>query len=357
MERAVGACAGQEAYATNQVTPMKVLAIGATGFIGRHVVNKLIDAGHEVAVLHRGNTPLPPRAGLTEMSGDRSAIRGMRSQFRAWAPHVAIDMILSSAAQAHATLEAFRGIARRIVVASSADVYRAMAVLHRLDTGPLEPVPLTEDSPLRTQSQTYSPEALAAARAVFGWLDSEYDKVQVEWAVRSDPDLPATVLRLPMVYGPGDPLHRLYPIVKRVQDRRPAILLERRFAQWVPCRGYVENVAEAIALAATSENAAGRVYNVADPDPCTEGEWTERIGPVVVIPTEHAPAHLVKPLNFDQHLFMHSKRIRAELGYAASVPVDEALRRTVEWEQANPPRQIDPAQYDYAAEDAALASA
>ena len=35
---------------------MKVIAIGATGFIGRHVVAKLVEAGNEVAVLHRGTT-------------------------------------------------------------------------------------------------------------------------------------------------------------------------------------------------------------------------------------------------------------------------------------------------------------
>jgi len=32
----------------------------------------------------------------------------------------------------------------------------------------------------------------------------------------------------------------------------------------------------------------------------------------------------------------------------------EALRRTIEWERANPPA-YEPAQFDYAAEDAALA--
>jgi nucleoside-diphosphate-sugar epimerase len=335
---------------------MKAIAIGATGFIGRHVVARLLAGGHEVAVLHRGSTPFPACEGLIEIAGDRAAIRDMRSWFRAWSPDVAIDMILSSAAQAHATLEALQGIARRVVAASSGDVYRAMAVLHRLETGPLEPVPLTEDSALRTGAQTYSPEALAAARTVFAWLDSAYDKVQVERTICSEPALPATILRLPMVYGPGDPLHRLYPFVKRVQDGRPALLLEQSFAQWVPCRGYVENVADAIVLAATSENAAGRVYNVADPEPYTEAEWTGRIGRVVVLSRQQAPPFLVKPLNFDQHLFMNSQRIRTELGYSESVPVDEAVRRTVEWEQSNPPHQIDPAQYDYRAEDEALAA-
>jgi hypothetical protein len=64
-----------------------------------------------------------------------------------------------------------------------------MAVVHRLDSGPLGPVPLTEDSPLRTQIQTYSPEALARARSAFPWIDAEYDKVQVEKAISSDPEL------------------------------------------------------------------------------------------------------------------------------------------------------------------------
>jgi nucleoside-diphosphate-sugar epimerase len=343
---------------------MKVLVIGATGFIGRYVVAELVDAGHEVAVLHRGKTPLPARNRVTEILGDRSTVRELRNEFHAWSPDVAVDMILSSGRQARATLEAFHGIARRVVAISSADVYRAMAVVHRLDTGPLEPVPLTEDSSLRTQMQTYAPEALAAARTAFAWIDDEYDKVQVERAISADPELPAAILRLPMVYGPGDPLHRLYPVVKRMHDKRPVILQEQSFAQCVPCRGYVENVAHAIALAATSERAAGRVYNVADPDPYTEAEWTAKIGEVVswpgrvvAVPRHQAPPHLVLPYNFDQHLFMDSTRIRAELGYAESVPVSEALRRTVECEQANPPQQLDPAQYDYRAEDEAIARA
>jgi nucleoside-diphosphate-sugar epimerase len=343
---------------------MKVIAIGATGFIGRHVLTKLVAGGHEVAVLHRGKTPLPARNSVIEILGERSGMRALRGQFRTWSPDVVLDMILSSAAQARATLKAFHGIAHRVVAVSSGDVYRAMAVVHRLDTGPLEPIPLTEGSPLRTQTQTYSPEALTAARAAFPWIDEKYDKVQVEQAISSEPELPATILRLPMVYGPGDPLHRFYPVVKRILDDRHAVVLEESFARCVPCRGYVENVAHAIALAATSERAAARVYNVAEPDYYTEAEWTAKIGAVVgwqgrviALPRHEAPQHLILPYNFEQHLFMASTRIREELGYAECVPVDEALRRTVEWEQANPPQQIDPAQYDYLAEDEAIARA
>jgi nucleoside-diphosphate-sugar epimerase len=340
---------------------MRVIAIGGTGFIGRHVVAKLAEAGHEVAVMHRGTTPLAASKHVTEIQGERSAIVGLRDCFQSWSPGIVIHMILSSAAQARATLEAFRGIARRVVAISSGDVYRAMAVLHRLEGGPREPVPLTEDSPLRTQTQAYSPEALAAVRAIFPWVDEEYDKVQVERAISSDPGLPATILRLPMVYGPGDPLHRLYPLVKRILDGRRAIVYEESFARCVPCRGYVENVAHAIALATLADSAAGRVYNVAEPEPFTAAEWAARAGTVlgwrggrvIAVPRHLAPQHLILPYNFEQHLFMDSTRIRAELGYAEPVAVDEALRRTVEWERANPPQRIDPALYDYQAEDEA----
>jgi hypothetical protein len=50
-----------------------------------------------------------------------------------------------------------------------------------------------------------------------------------------------------------------------------------------------------------------------------------------------------------------SERIRAELGYEEPVEIDEAIRRTIAWEQKNPPSTINPQQFDYDAEDAALA--
>jgi hypothetical protein len=50
-----------------------------------------------------------------------------------------------------------------------------------------------------------------------------------------------------------------------------------------------------------------------------------------------------------------STRIREELGYREPVALDEALRKTIEWERTHPPT-IDPAQFDYAAEDAALSA-
>jgi hypothetical protein len=48
-----------------------------------------------------------------------------------------------------------------------------------------------------------------------------------------------------------------------------------------------------------------------------------------------------------------SGRIRRELGFAERVGQDEALRRTISWELANPPA-VDAAQFNYQAEHEAL---
>src|SRR5256712_9883788 len=76
-----------------------------------------------------------------------------------------------------------------------------------------------------------------------------------------------------MVYGPGDPLHRFFPTLKRMLDGRAWILMSQEIAEWRSPRGYVENVAAAISLAASSEQAAGNVYNFAEERAFSELEW------------------------------------------------------------------------------------
>ena len=106
----------------------------------------------------------------------------------------------------------------------------------------------------------------------------DYEKILVERTVMGDPDLPGTVLRLPAVYGPGDGQHRLFGYLKRMDDRRPALLMEEGQLQWRWSRGYVENVAAAIVRAVVDERATGRIYNVAEPEALPEAEWVRTIG-------------------------------------------------------------------------------
>src|ERR1051325_7406719 len=114
-------------------------------------------------------------------------------------------------------------------------------------------------------------------KQIFGWLDDDYDKVAVERAVQERSSLPWTILRSPMIYGPGDRLRRLWPIAKRIRDGRAHMILPESFAAWRSPRGYVENVAAALALAAANDRASNRVYNVAEPENYSELEWTRLV--------------------------------------------------------------------------------
>jgi nucleoside-diphosphate-sugar epimerase len=195
------------------------------------------------------------------------------------------------------------------------------------------------------------------------WWDDWYDKIQVEQAIMSDPELAGTVLRLPMIYGPGDYARRFHPVLKRIDDNRRFILYEQGWAAWRAPREYVENVAAALALAVVNERSAGRIYNVAESPAYSELEWARKIalatgwmGEFMLQTNERTPAHLKPPGNTAQHWELDSTRIRRELSYREIVPLDEAIQRTIEWERANPPGEFNPHPFDYAAEDAAIAS-
>jgi hypothetical protein len=199
---------------------MRILLIGGTGFIGSFLAPELQRLGAEVATLSRGATAVPHADGLTRIIADRKRLRDALPHVRAFAPDVIVDLVLSSGAQARELMNVARGIAGRVLALSSIDVYRACGVLHGLEEGPLEPVPLTETSALRTKLSTYPPAQIAVLQQVFPWLDDEYDKIPVEHAILGDSSTAGTVLRLPMIYGPGDALHRLWPLVKRFDDGR-----------------------------------------------------------------------------------------------------------------------------------------
>jgi len=338
---------------------MKVLVIGGSGFIGPFVVLQLVDAGHDVTVLHRGHAkPVFPEA-VRILRGDRNLMPERRQEFERAAFDVVVDVILSSEKQARALVETFSGLTGRIVALSSQDAYRAYAVILGTDNGDLEPLPLTEDSALR-MNPPYPPGHALKMQAIFSWLDEDYDKVRVEKALRASTNPPVTILRLPMVHGPGDPLHRLHPILKRIDDGREVLLLDANIANMHSPRGYVEDVAHAIVLATTSPNAAGKTYNIVEEEHFTEMEWMRLVaaavgwkGEIRVLPTDKTPAHLRLPINSRQDWLVSSGRIRKELGYRETVTRHEALRRTIAWERANPP-SISLAVFDYAAEDAAL---
>lgn len=340
---------------------MKILLVGGTGFIGSFVVQQLVDLEHQVTVFHRGNSNTQLLKGVQRVVGDANRLDEHLEELRRLRPDIVVQFILCSGKQAQLMMRSFLGITKRVIVLSSMDVYRACGVLHGTESGVLQSIPLTEESELRTQP-AYSPERMEMGKKIFSWMTDDYDKIPVERTVMSDPALPGTVLRLPMVYGPGDLLHRFLPVIKRIRDGRQKILFAEEYANWRGPKGFVGNVAQAIALAATSERASGRIYNIAEEDALTELEWARAVarelnwdGEFVVLPRKQTPAHLLNPGNYAQHWVASSRRIRQELGYRERITRADALRRTIEWELDHPLPEIPEAQFNYAAEDAALA--
>jgi nucleoside-diphosphate-sugar epimerase len=333
---------------------VRILLVGGTGFIGPYLVRRLVDRGHEVTVFHRGRTRAELPASVPQVLGDRRRLADYRDEFRRLGAQVVVDLIAFTEDDARGLVATFRGLARRAIVLSSGDVYRAYGRLIGTEPGPVEPTPLPEDAPLRSALFPYRDGAQGPDDFVY-----TYDKIPVERTVMAEPDWPATVLRLPMTYGPGDPYRRLSPYLRRMDDRRPAILLDAGLARWKCPRGYVENVAAAIALAIEDERSAGRVYNLAERPAYGEAEWVRRIaemagwpGAVATVPEGRIPV----PYRYEQDLDTDSARIRRELGFAEPFALDEALARTIAWERANPPGPIATiGLLDYEEEDAILA--
>lgn len=335
---------------------MRILILGGTRFIGPPAVRRLVAWGHEVTVFHRGQSQADLPAAVQHLTGDRKELADHAATLRGLGPEIVLDMLPLGEADAQQVVETFRSVARRLVAISSVDVYRAYDRFRRADPGLPDPTPLTEDSPLRDQLYPYRAMVSGPEDRMY-----HYDKILVERAVLGEPTLPGTVLRLPMVYGPGDYQHRLFDYVKRMDDGRPAILLESGFAEWRAPRGYVDDLGEAIAGAVVDDRAAGRIYHAGDTLNRTEAEWVRQIGDVigwqgeiVTLPNERLPEPLRHEYDPAQDLALDTARIRQELGYQEQTPPAEALRRTIAWERANPPKEINPTQFDYAAEDVAL---
>src|SRR6266481_696855 len=139
---------------------MRILVIGGNGFIGSPLVRELLVSGHEVAVFHRRSDVGLAESGVIQIQGDRNRLSHYEDELRRFSPDVIVDLILSSGDQARQLVDTARKIARRVIAISSMDVYRAWGVLCEVEPGSIDPLPLTEDSPLRTTRRLYPPETV-----------------------------------------------------------------------------------------------------------------------------------------------------------------------------------------------------
>ncbi|MFL6018245.1 MAG: NAD-dependent epimerase/dehydratase family protein [Gaiellaceae bacterium] len=326
----------------------RVLVQGGTRFVGPFVVQRLVERGHQVTLFHRGHREPAHASGAEHVHADFAQLAAHVPELAKREPDVVLDVSPGLGKGGHGVLH-FAGIARRGVVLTSMDVYRAMSVLWAVEGAEeVQPMPVSEDAQLRTER---SPDLTA---------QFEFDNLTVERAV-AEPGAayPVTVLRCPVIYGPLDPQRRLKDYVRRMADSRPAIVLDSRLAHHRISRGYVENIAEAVVAAVSDDRAAGRTFNVGELEALSEAEWVRAVGTacgwdgqVAVADPDHLPPALQVPLP-PQDLVADTSRIREELGYTETLGREEALRRAIEWEQE---QQSDEPPPDYTAEDAAIES-
>ena len=334
---------------------MRILVLGGTGFIGAPLARQLHRAGHVVTVFHRGDTEADLPRAIRTLHGDRNHLSERRSDFAAFEPSVVVDLIAFTEAQAEEGVSTFVDLADRAVVISSGDVYRNYDGLRGADAPAPDTAPLDEEAPLRESRYPYRDYATDDSERLY-----HYDKILVEKTYCAADAFSTTILRLPALYGPRDDQHRIFPYLKRMDDGRPAILLSEQHAGWRWTRGYVENIAAAIALAATDDRAADQTYNLGAPDAPTEAEWVRRIaaaadwnGDIVSVPNDALPDALQSDLDYRYDMALDTRRFRRELGYGELVDDAEAMARTVAWRREHPPDAPTEAS-DYAAEDAVL---
>ncbi len=319
---------------------MRVFVLGGTGFTGPHVVRRLVAAGCEVTVFHRGKTRASLPSGVTVRHGDASDLGAALAA--APRPDVFLDMIPFRRDDARARAAIVRERVGRVVALSSADVYLSYGRLFGTESGAPLRGPQREDAPLRAKLSAQG---------------ERYDKVGVEAEYAA---LDATIVRLPVIFGPDDAQHRFFSWQRAMRDRRPAIAMTPEHAACRISRVFVEDAAAGIAQVVLHERCIGQTYNIAEPEAPTERDWVELIarlegwkGQVVLVETARWPESLRGPANYEHHLVLDTARIRSDVGYAETVTREHALHTTLAWQRECAPDPAPPT--DYAALDALLA--
>lgn len=317
-----------------------VAIVGGTGYLGPRIAERLLARGQDVLVLARGRHPvdLPDAARFAEvdrMDGDRLAEVLWRNQVEA-----VIDVFSLSLRNTQPVLDAAAAHGARYVLVSSVDVYSNYEGLLKRGSPERRQAPATEDSPLRALRYPYRSNS-RRPKGVEDDLFEDYDKIPIEEAARADPRLSAVVVRLPMVFGPRDKQHRFAWAIAAILGDQP-IRIDERAAGWLNSYVYVDDAAEGLALAATHPDAPGGIFNVAQMEIRTVRQWVERLAEIMgrKVDIELAPAgsglqsERAEASDLSYPLTMDGSRIRSALGFAETVPEDEALRMTIDWERS-----------------------
>jgi 2'-hydroxyisoflavone reductase len=321
----------------------RVLVIGGTLFIGRALVDQLLERGDEIVIMHRGSgTPFGNRVG--EIQCDRNDVAAVRAALAGRRFDVIYDNVYdwqrgTTADQVTAAAVAAAEGLRRYVFTSTIAAYPAGGEYD-------------EDAPL-VPSDYPNP---------YGVQKAESERALFELQRRDG--LPVTTLRPTFIYGPHNPFDREAFFWDRLLAGRPIVVPEDglRTMQWV----HVRDVARAAVLAASEDIAVGHAYNLASYPPVTQIEFVRMLAKIadrqpnlVHIPRERIQRHggdlFVPPYYFGVYLdippiTVRTDRVRSELGLELT-PLEDGLRETYRWY-----RQQQRPQPDFSWEDRLLST-
>jgi len=328
---------------------MKALVTGGAGFTGTHLVRELLNAGHAVTVLDitRGD---PRIAGELEERGVTYVIGSLddpEALARAVPGHDVVYNLASAFRDIYQGPDLFQRVdvhgtrllletarrekVRRVVHCSTQGVHGSL---------PKRAVPGNEDSPIAPID--YYCEAKVDA-----------EKVCEEFIAQG---MDIVNLRPTSIYGPGD-THGWLKLFRMCSKGRFVMIGSGRTHNHPV---YVENLSKAFLLAADAPDARGRSYLIGDAEYVTLNELVRLVGRVqgrevrMIRFPWYWPVHLVawameivsRPFGIEPPLFRRRltwfttnrawdlSRARDELGYEPAVGLEEGLRRTREWYQA-----------------------
>src|SRR3954466_6259306 len=101
---------------------MRLLVLGGTHFLGRHVVHAALERGHEVATFTRGVSGAPPE-GVRTLHGDRDDPAALPAALDGWMPALGVDTSRPTRAAADNAAAGLASVAGYAFV-SSLNAYR-----------------------------------------------------------------------------------------------------------------------------------------------------------------------------------------------------------------------------------------
>lgn len=176
---------------------MKLLILGGTQFLGRHVVHAAVAAGHDVTLFHRGKTNPDLFPELTHLAGDRST--GDYSALASGEWDAVIDTCGYFPRQVREAAAALAGRVGHYTFISSVSAYPDLS-----ERG------ITESSPTPTDSLA-DPTVEEVTGETYGPL-----KVLCEQAAEAAFPGHTLVLRPGLIVGPNDPTDRFTYWPRRV---------------------------------------------------------------------------------------------------------------------------------------------